>query len=266
MANNYLAIPDFTTLPAPVYFRHDEFGADTHSAPHSHAWGQLNYVANGVMQLEISGRRFLSPPQYAVWIPPHARHSCYNRYAVVYRSIYLALDLCAGLPTQPCTLIISPILKAILADFADRDVKVPERDVDLRLAQVLVDQLNLAPVEMRYLPFADTPILATVLEGLQADPGDNRSLADWAVHVHSTERTLARHCQRELGMTLGEWRQRLRFLRAIDSLEAGQTIQAIAFDLGYSTASAFIAMFQRLSGTTPDQYRRIAAAKAAPTS
>ena len=42
-------------------------------------------------------------------------------------------------------------------------------------------------------------------------------------------------------MSLGEWRQRLRFLCAIDRLEAGQPVQQIAFDLGYSTASAFIA-------------------------
>ncbi len=256
MSRQYLQVPDFAELPAAVYFRHDEFGADTHSAPHSHAWGQLNYVAHGVMQLEIAGRRFLSPPQYAVWIPPNALHSCYNRYAVVYRSVYLALPHCVGLPEQACTLVISPILKAILADFAERDVKVPVDDADLRLAQVLVDQLALARCEVRYLPFAETPALAAVLDGLQAEPGDNRSLAEWARQVHATERTLARHCQRELGMSLGEWRQRLRFLRAIEALEAGRTIQQIAFDLGYSTASAFIAMFQRLAGTTPEQYRR----------
>ncbi|WP_281077370.1 helix-turn-helix domain-containing protein, partial [Variovorax paradoxus] len=78
----------------------------------------------------------------------------------------------------------------------------------------------------------------------------------WAATVHMTERTLARQCQRELGMSFGDWRQRLRFLRAIDALEAGRTVQEIAFDLGYSTASAFIAMFQREAGTTPEQYRR----------
>ncbi|WP_269532233.1 helix-turn-helix domain-containing protein [Chitinimonas sp. BJYL2] len=251
-----LAIPDFSTLPASVYFRHDEFGADTHAAPHRHAWGQLNYVAHGVMQLNIAGQRFLSPPQYAVWIPPHAEHSCYNRYAVVYRSVYLALPLCAPLPMQPCTLGMSPILKSILNDFAERDVKVPQSDADLRLAAVVVDQLHAAPIQQHYLPMAESPVLAGVLAALHDNPADNRGVADWAASVHTTERTLARLCQRELGMSLGEWRQRLRFLRAIEWLEAGATIQAVAFDLGYSSASAFITMFQRLAGTTPDQYRR----------
>ena len=56
-------------------------------------------------------------------------------------------------------------------------------------------------------------------------------------------------------MSFGEWRQRLRFLTALEALEAGQGVQQIAFDLGYSSASAFIAMFRREAGTTPEQYR-----------
>lgn len=84
--------------------------------------------------------------------------------------------------------------------------------------------------------------------------------AELAQSVHSTERTLLRRCQRDLGMSLAEWRQSLRVVRAMPRLEAGDTIENIAHDLGYSTASAFIAMFRRLMGVTPDDYRRAAPA------
>ncbi|QNM98515.1 AraC family transcriptional regulator [Chitinimonas koreensis] len=245
-----------TALPYPVHFRYAEFGAGTEFAPHRHDWGQLNYVTHGVMQLEVGGRRFLSPPHYAVWIPPGCEHSSYNRHPVVYRAVDLDAGLCGALPVEPCTLAISPLLRAILVDFAERDVATPATEPDRRLAQVLLDQLAGARCETRYLPQAESPALAAVLDALQADPGDNRSLADWAATLHTTERTLARLCQRELGMGLGEWRQRLRFLRAVEALGLGQSVQAIAFDLGYGTASAFIAMFQRLAGMTPEQYRR----------
>lgn len=260
MPRKYLDIPQFTRLPAPVYFRHDEFGADTHSALHRHAWGQLNYTAHGVMHLEVAGQHFLSPPQYAVWVPPDTEHGCYNPQAIVYRSVYLDRSLCAALPKQPCSLMISDILKAILADFARRDLRVAEGERDQRLVQVLLDQLLLAPTQACYLPFAHSEGLRQVLDGLGAEPGDNRPLADWAARVHVSERTLARQFLRELGISFGEWRLRLRFLRAIEALEAGQPIQAIAFDLGYSSASAFIAMFQRQARCTPEQYRRQARA------
>ncbi|MGE8062933.1 AraC family transcriptional regulator [Pseudomonas sp. NPDC089547] len=260
MPPKHLDIPRFTQLPAPVYFRHDEFGADTLSAPHRHTWGQLNYSAHGVMQLDVAGQRFLSPPHYAVWVPPDTEHGCYNPQAIVYRSIYLDRSLCAALPQQPCSLMISDILKAILGDFARRDLKVAEHARDQRLVQVLLDQLLLAPTQACYLPFAHSDGLRLVLDALGAEPGDNRPLADWAAQVHVSERTLARQFLRELGMSFGEWRLRLRFLRAIEALEAGLPIQAIAFDLGYSSASAFIAMFQRQAQCTPEQYRRQARA------
>ncbi|KAF0814739.1 HTH-type transcriptional regulator NimR [Andreprevotia sp. IGB-42] len=246
----------FTALPCPVYLRYDEFAADTHYAPHRHDWGQLNYVSHGVMQLDIDGQRFISPPQYAVWVPPDALHSSYNRHALIYRSVYLATVLCADLPAAPCTLVISDLLRAVLADFATRDVAIPRTAADQRLAQVLVDQLTQAAAETLYLPMATSPALAGLLQVLQQAPGDARTQAALADSIHMTERTLARQCRRELGMSLGEWRQRLRFLRAIEALEAGHTVQEIAFELGYSTASAFIAMFQRLAGTTPEQYRQ----------
>jgi AraC-like DNA-binding protein len=45
-------------------------------------------------------------------------------------------------------------------------------------------------------------------------------------------------------------------------LEAGRTVEAIALDLGYGSASAFIAMFRKLMGTTPDEFRRRTAERA----
>ena len=251
-----MQIQSLEGVPGLVYFRYDEFGADSYAAPHTHEWGHLNYALHGTLQMDTPDLHMLSPPQYGVWIPPRVEHSAYARHAVVYRSVYLAPEHCARLPAQACSLRIGPIIKAILGDFTERDLHVPEDQTDLRLAQVLVDQLAKAPVERCYLPLATSPALATVLDSLQNDPGDHRTLAEWAATVHVTERSLARMCQRELGMTLGDWRQRLRFLRAIDALEARTSVQEIAFDLGYSTASAFIAMFHRQAGCTPEQYRR----------
>ncbi|AOY02296.1 AraC family transcriptional regulator [Jeongeupia sp. USM3] len=252
---------DFDRLPYPVCFRFDAFSAGTECELHRHPWGQLNYAEHGVMQIDVDGQRFLSPPRYAVWLPPGVVHGSYNHQPVLYRALDLDPDLCTALPDRPCMLAIDSVLRAILVDFAERGVAVPEHDADRRLAQVVVDRLGRAQAEPRYLPLAQTPALQQVLDALQRDPGDNRTLADWAATVHQTERTLARHCRRELGMSLGEWRQRLRFLRAIERLEAGRSVQAIALDLGYSTSSAFIAMFQRQAGVTPEQYRREMGAK-----
>ncbi|KAF1029507.1 MAG: HTH-type transcriptional regulator NimR [Pseudomonas sp.] len=256
MPRHLIRLPDFPELPSPVYFRYSEFEADTECSLHQHVWGSLDYSSSGVMRFEVDGRRFMSPPQFAVWIPPNAPHGSYNPQAIVYRSVFLAPELCEQLPDKPCTVAVSDILKAILSDFAARDVNIPHTESDIRLAQVLVDQLKQARVHDCFLPYARHPGLLSVLEGIQANPADNRPLAQWAGQIHMSERTLARQFSRELGMSFGEWRQRLRFLASIEALDSARSVQEVAFDLGYSTASAFIAMFQRQAGCTPEQYRR----------
>ncbi|WP_419178196.1 helix-turn-helix domain-containing protein [Pseudomonas plecoglossicida] len=95
-----------------------------------------------------------------------------------------------------------------------------------------------------------------MLEALHLEPGDNRPLDEWASVVHSTERTLSRRCKRDLGMSFVEWRQRLRLVRALSMLEDGIPVQAVALELGYSSSSAFIAMFHRMIGSTPDEFRK----------
>ena len=253
---NYLNIPQFAVLPAPLFFRYDEFEAQSHAHPHTHAWGQLNYSAHGVMQLEVEGQRFISPPSYAVWIPPYAVHSAYNRHSIVYRSVYLDLNLCAELPKQPCSLMMNDILKAILNNFAERDVQIPRSAQDLRLGEVLIDQLHAAEIQHSYLPYASSAQTSFIVDSLRAQPGNTDTLATWATRVFVSERTLARQFMRETGISFGEWRQRLRFLAAIEQLETTQSIKEIAFNLGYSNSSAFISMFQRHAQCTPEQYRR----------
>jgi AraC-like DNA-binding protein len=60
--------------------------------------------------------------------------------------------------------------------------------------------------------------------------------------------------QRETGLTFGKWRQQLRLLQALRLLAAGRPVTSVALDVGYESASAFIAMFKRTLGVTPHRY------------
>ncbi len=44
-------------------------------------------------------------------------------------------------------------------------------------------------------------------------------------------------------------------IHAVAGLEKGKSVHEVALDVGYSSASAFIAMFQQISGVTPDRFR-----------
>lgn len=228
-------------------------GADP---PDRHDEGQFVHAISGVIEVGMDGRLFLAPPQYGVWIPPGMEHASSNRHEASYATLYVARPLCAELPRRACTMAVNPLILAVLDLLRRGGIEFARTPPEQRLFQVLLDQLSSTPSHDSYLPMSQDPLLGQVLHELQSCPWDPRTLADWAARVHTTERTLARRCQRDLDMSFNEWRQRLKVVRGIALLEAGRAVKDVALELGYSAPSAFIAMFQRQMGMTPQAYLR----------
>lgn len=241
--------------PEPVSFRTELYEKGTVFPLKRQPWGKLYFAISGVCEFDIAGKRFLSPPSYGLWIPPDVPHEAWNRYDIHYVSVYVKKYLCGDLPSVPRTLELSPLLKAILADFDSRNITLPRTVEDLRLSHVLIDQIRYAPRFETYLPFSRDPLLRPILAELQSNPGDRRSLAEWARQAGTTERTVARRFQSQLGISFNEWRQRSRLVAALALLETGEAVHRIAKHLGYSNASAFIAMFHRATGMSPTQLK-----------
>ncbi len=242
--------------PKPVSFRTESYRSGTRFPLKVQPWGELLYALSGVCEIEVDGKRFLSPPSYGIWIPPGIPHEAWSREDMVYVTTYVAPDLCRSLPKTVRTLALSTLLKAILGDFSDRGVTLPTTPADRRLALVLVDQIGLAPQFDSYLPFAEDRLLAGIVDAFHADPGERRSLAEWARQIGVTERTLSRRWLSGFGISFNEWRLRLKLVRALSMLDGGAKVQEVARTLGYSDASAFIAMFRRMTGTSPSALHR----------
>ncbi|MBV7414571.1 helix-turn-helix transcriptional regulator [Aeromonas sp. sif2433] len=242
--------------PNPLYLRYQQIQADSACASHSHPWGQLSMISLGVMEIVLDEQRLLAPADYLIWVPAGLEHASYNQQALDYTSIYVNDSLAARLPTEPRLLEMTPLIRAMLADFCDRRLGHMEDEWDRRQAELLVEKLSRTRCQESYLPMSQDKLLAPMLAALRSDPSDPRTLAQWAEQLHSTERTLARRCVRELGMNFGQWRARLRLLKALAWLKGELPIQEIGWRLGYGSTSAFIAMFNRELGCSPQRYRQ----------
>lgn len=249
-----VAIPTSIDLSQGLYFRHLALEPEVWET-HAHDWGQFNYLTRGVMRLEIAGRTFLSPPHYAVWIPPNVEHFSVNDMPVSYRSVYLSAEMSAALPAQACAMTVSPVLRAILDAFSDIDVRVPETPPQRRMAQVALDEIRASTHVDAYLPPPSSELMQAVLQLIESDPGKRLTTQWLAARFNVTERTLERRCRADLGIGLGEWQQRIRFMRALARLDAGESVKRIAAELGYASPSVFINMFRSIAGQTPHQYR-----------
>lgn len=249
-----LQAPFTNTLPVPLFLRTTLIPNDVIFPEHTHSWGEFVYSHNGVVQVMVDEKRYLVPPQYGVWIPPDKYHLGLNRLEVLQSSLYVTNDLCSRLPSEPLALLVSPFMRSLLEHARESTLDYTSQR-HLRLLTVFLDELTEAPRAGTFLPASDDPVLQNILDHLEKHPQDNRSVNELAQEANITERTLARKCRQDLGMVLTEWRNRMRVVNAIVMIEEGKSIESIASEFGYSSASAFIAMFKRLTGATPASYR-----------
>ncbi len=252
---HFREVPFRNALPHPLYFRSAQMPQNATYPRHSHPWGEFVYSYSGMMEVSLTDGHYLAPPHYAVWLPPDIEHRGLNRHAAVHCSLYVDPSLCGPLPPETTALEVSPLLRAMLEHLRAGGDEDHGAAGHLRFLQVVVDLVAAAPRVGTYLPWSTDPALEPVLAHLRENPADNRSLAEHARLGGLAERTLIRRCLRDLGMPFAEWKQRLRVVRAMPMLEANDTVERISATLGYSNASSFIAMFKRMTGVTPDDYR-----------
>lgn len=224
---------------------------------HKHAWGQIIFVKYGIVTLNIENERFIAPLGFAIWIPPNYQHSCFNHLPAKFRSINICEEEAVKLSQTPSLLKLSNIALSIIDSFFDHSTLQLATEQDFRKSLVLIDELHNAMIGHTYLPYSEHRLLRPILQALEVDPANRLTLKEWANKVFTTERTLARYFRKELGMSFNEWCQRLRFIHSISLLEQNQTVEEIAFKVGYRSTSSFINMFQALSGTTPNLYKKL---------
>ena len=116
-----------------------------------------------------------------------------------------------------------------------------------------------APVSVRMLYFAEGIAhslprecrMVNVSSLLRERPDHAASLAALAREVGASRRTIERSFVRDTHMTAGEWRRRARLLHAVRRLAEGEAVTNVALEAGYSSVSAFIAVFKKTFGMTP---------------
>ncbi|WP_305462654.1 AraC family transcriptional regulator [Photobacterium leiognathi] len=256
MKNVYQPLFDDNNPPSEIFFGHTIFLPNTGTEKHRHPWGQLQLISGGIIELAAENKHFLAPPQYALWVPPEIEHQSYIRRSLNYCSMNITKPLANALPNYACLLEVSPLMQAMVQDLRERRIVIPETPQDKRLVKVLFDQVLMSKEHEQYLPTTDDKLLQSMLIELEKNPTNNRSLAQWAKQLHTTERTLARHFKDKLGMSFTEWRQRRKFIYSLHLLRSGLSVKEIALTLGYHQASPFITAFKKQSGSTPDQYRQ----------
>jgi AraC-like DNA-binding protein len=194
------------------------------------------------------------PPRRAVWIPAKTPHSIVMSGPVSMRTLYLRARMARKLPRSCCVVNVSALLQELILHACQFPRMNRKSKAHAHLIALILDQLDAVQAIPLQLPTPADSRAQRVAAILQKDPGEMRSLADACCQAGASKRTIERIFERETNLSLGKWRQQLRLLRSLQLLAAGEKITSAALEAGYSTPSAFIAMFRKALGTTPRQY------------
>ena len=223
---------------------------------HSHFRAQLVYASEGVMRVRTESATWIVPPQQAVWVPPGTVHSVINESSVAFRTLYLHPTIAVDLRRECCVINVPPLLKELILSLSDREQEFSQV-FQSRLMSLIPELLASLEPEPLQLPLPGDRRLKMICDALMENPGDERTLKDWTATVGASERTLERHFRNELGMSFRKWRQHLRLLSAVKLLSDGMQVTTVAYELGYASPSAFIAMFRNKIGHPPKRYLQI---------
>ncbi|WP_241016637.1 AraC family ligand binding domain-containing protein [Serratia ureilytica] len=135
---------------------------------HQHVRGQLLCVESGLLHVSTAQGDWVLPPQRAGWIPPATEHRVQVCGALSGWSLLLAPEACHDLSNTPCVIGISAVLQALAQRAEGWDKRSALTLEQERMAQVMRDEIRLAPTEPLYLPMSSHPRLAGVLQALLA--------------------------------------------------------------------------------------------------
>jgi len=241
-------------LPSPVTALAYDLEHGRVIPEHLHPEDQLVYACQGVMTVRTSAGTWVVPAQRAVWIPARIPHSIQMSGAVSMRTVYLRARMVRRLPRTCCVVNVSHLLQDLILHLCTQGKLSRRSKVHAHLIDVLIDQLATVKAIPLQLPTLADARAARVANALQAEVGESHSL-EWACReAGASKRTIERIFRQETRLSLGKWRQQLRLLRSLQLLAAGEKISHAALEAGYSTSSAFIAMFRKALGTTPRKY------------
>lgn len=215
----------------------------------------LLWVFRGRVRLQVGGRHWLLDTGQAMWVP-------------------------AGF-TQSASYEAGSILK-LLGERASHerlgveDLRVftfrPD-DTDFLLHTMLVEYTLFQPVAPR-ASFVEelfrvqvelssarsaaglSGAVAHIAGAVHRQPADQRSLADWALRLHTSATALGQEFVDQTGLPFPRWRAQLRMYLARDLLLLGEAPGEVARHLGYADPSSFSRAFTAAHGMSPRRFQR----------
>lgn len=223
------------------------------SGIHQHQKNQLLYAPRGCMRISLNNQVCILPPSRAAWIPANVLHRATMTNIVDYRSVYFYNTEEYQLPGGVKIIEVTDLLKALIERMAlwPWDKKEEEQT---NTAALFFEELRAAKEETLQLRFPTDKRVNAFLHQLSSPGALAPPLNQLQKQIGASSKTISRIFSKETGMSYQHWRQQWRLLKAIELLSTGLQVNDVAYQLDFSSDSAFIHFFRQQTGKSPMQY------------
>jgi AraC-like DNA-binding protein len=234
----------------------NRFNSETpgESSWHTHPGGQFIIVENGISHLRTEFGAWIIPAPRVGWVPPGVRHA--SRMSGRGRGwvVLAPPGSSRGLPRKVCVLQVSPLMRASLECLAGAG---PQDAARHRLLwRVVASEMRYATPEPFEVTMPSTPKILQAVQAVLRCPTIAKDLDHLSRVAGMSRRSFTRHFRRETGLSFARWKRAVIAQHAMERIASGHKVSSVALDVGYDSASAFIAMFRRKYGAAPRAFLR----------
>jgi AraC-like DNA-binding protein len=221
---------------------------------HAHAGGQFTLVETGLSHLLTEAGTWIIPTHRVGWVPPGVRHASRSSGLTKGWVVLAPVEFARNLPKQVCVLRASSLMIASL----ERLTRLAGEDSGMHrlLWKVVAAEMREARPEKLEVPMPSAPRMRKAVQTVLDAPTIAADLRSLAERAGMSRRSFTRHFHEETGLSFSRWRRAVIAHHALERIAAGHNVSTVAFDAGYESVSAFIAMFRRKYGASPGQFLR----------
>ena len=234
----------------PLTLLHD------HTLPtHTHEWDQLTYATAGVLRVSTADASWVVPPHRAVWVPAGVAHAEQMFAPVSVRTLYLAPRHRRALPRECGTLNVSSLLRELILHVSRLGALDRRTPSQARMIGVLLDQLTEVSEVPLQLPLPRDARALRFASLLQAEPAARATVAVAGAagrRQPADDRAVVRAGDAHDG---GGMAAAAAAAARRAAAGRGEPVTTVALEIGYSSVSAFIAVFKRAFGATPKPFQ-----------
>jgi AraC-like DNA-binding protein len=238
----------------PIYVRVFEYPRGYRSTEYRQRSAKLVYPIRGLASVYTQHGHWLATPLRGVIIPSWQQHRVSAAGNVLLHSVFVDPKAYPDCLRDFGMMNISPLLHELIKEGGKYFTDYRANSTEQKILEVVVELLQRATVfsEEQYLPTIHNPRVEKAIA--QSNSHTLRS-ADIAQRAAYSPRQFARVFKADTGMAFKDWRALYHVQQGIKLLHQKKSVTEVANLLGFSSASAFVTLFKKHTGSTPKSLR-----------